>query len=244
MFPPEEVALPNVKDDDLDDVPERGRRMARPDGDHKKIIDSGKWRKAVSAYLASIAFADAMVGRVIDAFDQSPDRDNTVIVLWSDHGWHLGEKLHWRKFSLWEEATHNVLMVVAPGFTKPARRCGRPVSLLDIYPTLLEICGLPPAAGVEGTSFVPLLNDPGMAWARPALTTYMRGNHSVRTEEWRYIRYADGSEELYDRKNDELEWVNLARETRYADVTKELARHLPAVDAEDSPIRKGASEGD
>jgi arylsulfatase A-like enzyme len=184
-----------------------------------------------------------MVGRVIDAFDQSPDRDNTVIVLWSDHGWHLGEKLHWRKFSLWEEATHNVLMMVAPGITKPGQRCSRPVSLMDVYPTLVEICGLPPVPAAEGASLMPLLNDPGMAWTRPALSTYMRGNHSVRTEEWRYIRYADGSEELYDRKNDELEWVNLARETGYAEIKKELARHLPAVDAEDSPIRKGASEG-
>jgi len=184
--------------------------MARPDGDHKKVIEHHQWRKAVQAYLASISFTDTCVGRVIDALDASDYADNTIVILWSDHGWHLGEKLHWRKFALWEEATHNVLMMVAPGVTKPHQRCRRPVTMLDIYPTLIELCGLDRRPELEGQSLVPLLKDPNAEWERPALTTHGRENHSLRTERWRYIRYSDGTEELYDHHKDTMEWHNLA----------------------------------
>ncbi len=238
MYPPEEVTLPNINENDLDDIPPMGVQIAKPDRDHKKVMESNNWRKAVSAYLACVSFADACVGRVIDALDRSPYADNTIIVLWSDHGWHLGEKLHWRKFALWEEATHNVMMVVAPGVTRPGVRCARPVTLLDIYPTLVELCGLRPKEGLEGQSLVPLLKNPTASWERPALTTYKRGNHSVRTERWRYIRYNDGTEELYDHDNDELEWNNLAKGPKYADVKAELARWLPKVNAPDGPSEK------
>ena len=238
MYPPEEVTLPNINENDLDDIPPMGVQIAKPDRDHKKVMESNNWRKAVSAYLACVSFADACVGRVIDALDRSPYADNTIIVLWSDHGWHLGEKLHWRKFALWEEATHNVMMVVAPGVTRPGARCARPVTLLDIYPTLVELCGLRPKEGLEGQSLVPLLKNPTASWERPALTTYKRGNHSVRTERWRYIRYNDGTEELYDHDNDELEWNNLAKGPKYADVKAELARWLPKVNAPDGPSEK------
>ena len=202
-------------------------------------MESNNWRKAVSAYLASIAFADACVGRVLDGLDRSPYADNTIIVLWSDHGWHLGEKLHWRKFALWEEATHNVLMIVAPGVTRPGVRCGRPVTLLDIYPTLVELCGLRPRDGLEGQSLVPLLKNASAPWERPALTTYKRGNHSIRTERWRYIRYSDGTEELYDHDNDELEWNNLANKPRHKRLKAELARWMPQTNAPDGPEGKG-----
>ncbi len=238
MYPPEEVTLPNINENDLDDIPPMGVQIAKPDRDHKKVMETNNWRKAVSAYLACVSFADACVGRVIDALDRSPYADNTIIVLWSDHGWHLGEKLHWRKFALWEEATHNVMMVVAPGVTRPGVRCARPVTLLDIYPTLVELCGLRPKEGLEGQSLVPLLKDSNISWERPALTTYKRGNHSVRTERWRYIRYNDGTEELYDHDNDELEWNNLAKGPKYADVKAELARWLPKVNAPDGPSEK------
>jgi len=178
------------------------------------------------------------VGRVLDALDRSPYADNTIIVLWTDHGWHLGEKLHWRKFSLWEEATHNAMMMVAPGVTRPGSRCARPVTLLDIYPTLVELCGLRSKDGLEGKSLVPLLKDAEATRERPALTTYKRGNHSVRTERWRYIRYIDGTEELYDHDNDELEWYNLAGNPRHADLKAELARWMPKVDAPDGPTTR------
>ncbi len=235
LFPLESIVLPKINGDDLDDVPPMGRKFAKPQTDHKLITDAGQWKHAVQAYLACIAFADAQLGRLLDAYEKSPFKQNSLIVLWSDHGWHLGEKLHWRKFSLWEEATHNVLMVVAPGVTKPGSRCDRTVSLMDIYPTLVDLCGLPSRAGLEGVSLRPLLADAKAKWDRPALTTYFRNNHSVRSEEWRYIRYEDGTEELYDRKKDPLEWKNLAADPKLAAVKQKLAQWLPTTNVEDVP---------
>jgi arylsulfatase A-like enzyme len=176
---------------------------------------------------------------VINALDRSDYADNTIVILWSDHGWHLGEKLHWRKFSLWEEATHNVLMVVAPGVTRPGQRCSRPVTMLDIYPTLIELCNLAPKKELQGKSFLPLLKNPQAEWDRPALTTHGRENHSLRCERFRYIRYSDGTEELYDHDKDELEWANLANDPKYAGVKKQLAKWLPTTNVpEVLPVKK------
>ncbi len=236
MYPPEQVTLPNVNEHDLDDIPPIGRRIAKPDGDHKRVIETHNWRRAVSGYLASITFVDTQVGKLLDALYSSPYADNTIIILWGDHGWHLGEKLHWRKFALWEEATHAPLMVVAPGVTPSGANCDRTVSFLHIYPTLVELCGLAPLKGqLEGVSFVPLLKDPTAAWERPAVTTYGRNNHSVRSEGWRYIRYRDGTEELYDEVTDPLEWTNLAGQPEHAATKQELAAWLPKVNAEEAP---------
>ncbi|MCS7023955.1 MAG: sulfatase [Bryobacteraceae bacterium] len=241
LFPLEKITLPSVKDDDLEDIPPLGKRMANPEGDHAAIRKYNQYRQAVQAYLASIAFADAQLGRLLEALDQSAYRENTNIVLWSDHGWHLGEKLHWRKFALWEEATHNVLMICAPGVTPAGGRCPRTVNLLDIYPTLVELHALPKVSGLEGVSLVPLLKDPNASWSRPSLTTYGRNNHSVRSERFRYIRYRDQTEELYDHQTDDLEWHNLASDPRYAVVKRELARWLPDINEPDS-IRVRAVE--
>jgi arylsulfatase A-like enzyme len=231
----EKVTLPNVNENDLDDIPPIGRRMARPEGDHKKVIEHKQWRKAVQAYLASISFVDTCVGRVVDALDKSSYAGNAVIILWGDHGWHLGEKLHWRKFALWEEATHAPLMMIAPGITNPGGRCFRPVSFIDIYPTLIDLCSLNPKAELEGKSLLPLLRNPTAKWERPALTTHGRNNHSLRSERWRYIRYSDGTEELYDHDKDELEWNNLANDSEYADIKKELVKWLPKTNVSDVP---------
>jgi len=236
LFPADKVTLPNVKADDLDDVPPIGKRMARPEGDHKKVVDHKQWRKAVQGYLASIAFTDTCVGRVVAALDRGPYAGNTIIVLWGDHGWHLGEKLHWRKFALWEEATHAPLLFVVPNVTQPKSRCDRTVSFADIYPTFAELCGLPkPPQTLEGVSLVPLLEDPAKPWDRPALTTHGRMSHTVRSERWRYIRYSDGSEELYDHEKDEMEWTNLAGKPELAEVKKKLAAWLPKTNAPNAP---------
>ncbi|MBM3798253.1 MAG: sulfatase [Acidobacteria bacterium] len=242
LFPLNDIVLPRVKPDDLADVPPIGVKFAKPDGDHDDITGAGKWKNAVQAYLASIAFMDAQLGRLIDAFDKSPLAKNTHIVLWSDHGWHLGEKLHWRKFSLWEEATRNVMLTVAPGVTKAGSRCNRPVSLIDLYPTLTELCGLPARPGVEGRSLVPILHDPARDWEQPALTTFNRGNHSLRNERWRYTVYSDGGEELYDHHEDPMEWTNLAKRPEYAQVKAQLAKWLPRTNAADVPKGKGVAE--
>ena len=232
LHPLEGIALPEVKEDDLDDVPAAGRKLVRK-SDHDNVLAHKQWRKAVQAYLASGTFVDTCVGRVLASLEKSPHRSNTAIVLWSDHGWHLGEKLHWRKFALWEHATHNPLIIVAPGLTSPGSRCDAAVSLLDLYPTLIDLCGLTSREGIEGTSLVPLLRDPGLEWRRPALTTYGRNNHSLRSRRWRYTRYADGSEELYDHETDHLEWINLASDPGHVAIKEELRKWLPSSNAPD-----------
>jgi arylsulfatase A-like enzyme len=232
-FSPESVSLPPVKDDDLADLPPAGRELARQ-RQHHRIAAEGIWRGAVAGYLASIAFTDHLVGRLLDAFDTSPHRDDTWIVFLGDQGFHLGEKLHWRKASLWEEATRVPLLLVGPG-AAAGSVCWRTVSFIDLHPTLCELCGVPGRSGLEGASLARLVADPGAAWDRPALTTSGRGNHSVRSERWRYIRYADGGEELYDHGADPLEWRNRAADPALAPVVRELAAWLPERDAPDAP---------
>jgi arylsulfatase A-like enzyme len=243
MYPVEKITLPVVKEDDLDDVPSEGKRLALRSGDHKKVTGHAQWKKAVQGYLASITFVDACVGRVMDALAASPHAKNTIVVLWSDHGWHLGEKLHWRKFALWEESTRNVFIMHVPGTTKAGGKCVRTVSAMDIYPTIVELCGLASKEGIDGRSIVPLLKNPASKWEHPAVTTYERGNHTVRNERWRYIRYHDGGEELYDHDKDEMEWTNLADKPEFAKVKQELAKWLPKVDAPDSPRRPAGVAG-
>lgn len=237
LYPLDKITLPNVNEDDLDDVPEMGRKMAGL-RDHKNVLKYNQWRKAVQGYLSSISFVDECVGRVIDVLDKSEYRHNTAVVLWSDHGWHLGEKLHWRKFALWEEATHNMLMFVAPGVTGSGGRCDAPVNLLDIYPTLIDLIDLSPRNELEGVSLMPLLKNPDTAWERPTLTTHGRNNHSVRSKRWRYIQYADGTEELYDHENDELEWHNLANDPKFNEIKEHLKAWLPKVNLPDIPREK------
>lgn len=235
MFPMEEIELPKVKANDLDDLGERARDLAfRGNGYHRHVVEAGQWKQAVQGYLASIAFADAMLGRLLDALDESQYADNTIVVVWSDHGWQLGEKQHWRKFALWENVSRSVLMIrVPPGIagleqgTPKGTHCDRVVSLQDIYPTLVELCGLPKNEAVDGRSLLPLLRNPSEEWPYAAITTYHFGEFSVRTERWRYTIYIDGSEELYDHDSDPEEWDNLASVDSFAAVKRQLAAHLP-----------------
>ncbi len=231
MHPLSEIQLPPHRDDDLKDVPPAGKKMSKADGDHAAMLASGRWKEAVQAYLAAISYADAMIGRLLDALDQSAYAKNTIVVLWGDHGWHLGEKQHWRKFALWEEATRAPLIWVVPGVTKPGSVCDRTVDFMSIYPTLTDLARIPTPKHVEGKSIRPLLADPQAAWDQPALTTYGFNNHAVRSAGWRYIRYANGDEELYDETKDPYEWTNLAGNPAHAERIKELARHLPEQNA-------------
>lgn len=241
MYPLDKIELPPVRDSDLEDVPRAGVRMAKPEGDHADIVKSGRWKEAVQAYLAAISYTDMNVGRLLDALDRSAHRDNTIVVVWGDHGWHLGEKHHWRKFALWEEATRAPLLWIVPGVTKPGSVCERTVDFMSIYPTLLDLCRIPIPKHVEGTSIRTLLENPSAKWDRPALTTFLFGNHAIRTEKWRYIRYQDGSEELYDEEKDPLEWTNLAEKPEYAKVKAELAVHLPKLNTPPPKVRAPAS---
>jgi arylsulfatase A-like enzyme len=229
--------LPEVPANDLDDVPATGKEFAAfRRAEHERIVREGKWKDAVQAYLASISFADEMVGRVLGALERSRHARNTVIVFWSDNGWHLGEKQHWHKSTLWERSTHVPLIFAGPGVHAAGRARTQAVSLLDLYPTLVELCGLPRRSELEGLSLGPLLRD-AAAKRPPAVTTHLPGNHAVRTDRWRYIRYQDGGEELYDRAADPNEFRNLAADAKYADLKRDLARWMPAKSAAPKPDR-------
>jgi arylsulfatase A-like enzyme len=237
MHPLASVELPATIENDLDDLPPAGRAGSFQSTQlHEWILeDPPRWKEGVQGYLASISFADAMVGRLIDALDRSDRADRTIIVLWGDHGFHLGEKARWRKMTLWEESTHVPLIVVAPGVTTPGAKTTAAVSLMDIYPTLTELAGLATPSHVEGMSLVPLLDDPTTRRNEPAVTTYGYRNHAVRTERYRYIQYADGSEELYDHQVDPHEWTNLAGNADFAPLKTELAGWLPSINVEPPP---------
>jgi len=208
LYPLDEVVPPDCKLDWEVNTPPAGLRLVTRDW-QKWVLENDQWRKAIQGYLACISFADAQLGRLLDALDASPYRDNTVVVLWSDHGFHLGERDHWEKFTLWERSTRVTFMMAAPGVTTAGTRCDQPVSLLDIYPTLNELCGLLKLPALEGLSLVPQLKDVRTARPRPEVTTWGH-SHAVRDMRWRYIRYEDGGEELYDHEKDPGEWNNLA----------------------------------
>ncbi len=237
QFPVEEAMLPIVPSDDLDDIPAEGRRLADRGAEVFQLLrETGKWREAVAAYAANIAFADGLVGRLVDALDASAHADNTVVLFASDHGFHLGEKNHWYKSTLWERSTHVPLIVRGPGI-EAGTICDRPVSLLDVYPTLLDLAGLPQRPELEGTSLRGLLEDPKSEPARHAGMTYLEGNHAVRRGKWLYIRYRDGTEELYDRESDPAEHVNLASSDSLRAVKRTLRQLLPTHDASPAPLK-------
>jgi arylsulfatase A-like enzyme len=227
LFPLDKIQLPPTHSGDLNDLPAGGVKMAKAMGDHAAILQSGRWKEAVQAYLAAIAYTDMNIGRLIEALDTSAYATNTIIVFWGDHGWHLGEKEHWRKFALWEEATRAPLIWVVPGLTKSGGVCARPVDFMHIFPTLTDLCGVARPQHVEGQSIRALLARPDAPWDDPALTTHGFNNHAVRSERWRYIRYADGGEELYDHPVDPYEWTNLASQASSPQIKQDLAKTLP-----------------
>lgn len=236
-FDLDSIQLPLIREDDIDDLPDAAIHYLRnPNHFHKLVMENNLYKEAVQAYLASICFADAMLGRVLDVLEASPYADNTIVVLWSDHGWHLGEKQRWHKSTLWEDATQVPLIVSVPGMETAGQVCDRAVSLLDLYPTLLELCGLPSLDNLDGISLAAQLTNPATERSRPAVTSRKGNHHSVRNDRWRYIRYNDGSEELYDHRTDPHEWDNLIGNEEYAYVVREMARWMPA--SENAPLPK------
>ena len=238
-YPGDEVAMPRTPAGDLDDIPAGGRALLRQKQHFMRAIRAGEarnpgtWRRAVRAYQASCTFADHQLGRLLEALARSPHASNTIVALWSDHGYHLGEKGHWEKFALWEKSTRVPLVLVAPDRVKPGTVVDTPVSLLDLYPTLVALAGLPEREGLEGESLLEALS--GSRRNRTVAMTYQRGNHAVRSSRWRYIRYADGSEELYDHAADPDELTNLAATGHHADTILSLRQGLPRKDAPPAP---------
>lgn len=230
LYPLESISIPPESADELDDLPPRGLEIARYRFKDTQLIDAaGKRKEAIRAYLACISYTDALVGRLLDTLDSGPYADNTVVVLVSDHGFHLGEKQHWHKFALWQQSSRTALIVSAPDQPMPGRISDAAVSLLDIAPTLADYCGwedIPEWDGASLRAFVdnPNLRDDG----RHAITSFTETDHAVTTREWRYIDYGGGQGELYNRVSDPLELHNLAGLPAYAEVREQLRQLIPA----------------
>ena len=239
LFPDDTLQLPPVLDNDRADTPRFSWYLhwKLPEPRLRFLQEASQWKNLVRSYLASTAFVDAQVGRIMDALDASPFADNTIVVLWSDHGWHLGEKAITGKNSLWERSTHVPLIFAGPKVAAGAT-CAHPVELLDIYPTLAELCDLPEPAGLDGHSLIPQLTDASATRAWPAITTHNHDNHSVRSLDWRYIHYADGSEELYNLHEDPHEWNNVAQDGEFTSVKESHRRMLPTTNLKPVPGSK------
>lgn len=241
QYPLEEVQLPLTLAGDIKDVPLRGKNVSfstsnftkdddltntKENVEHELLQKDSLWDDAVRAYLASVSYADAQFGILLDELEKSPYADNTIIVLWSDHGWHLGEKEHWRKATLWEEVTRVPFIIYAPD--KATNQISKqPVSLIDIYPTLIELCDLPKVEGLEGQSLVPQLLNPSSTRQMPAISSLTPNYHAIRDEQYRYISYGEGQEELYDHNTDPEEWKNVADDPAYSEVKERLKTFLP-----------------
>ena len=228
MHPVDSVQTPPYKKDDFYDLPAISKQVhdipMMPTTEW--AIESGEWKNIVQAYLASVTFVDYYIGEVLNALENSKYKDNTIVILWSDHGYRLGEKGTFAKHALWQEATNAPLIISVPNGQKGLVRA-QAVEMLDIYPTLLDLCNLAPNPMNEGKSLKPLLQNSNTNDEYFAVTTYGRNNHAVISEQFRYIRYEDGSEELYDHTNDPNEWHNIANDTAYSAIIQMHRQRLP-----------------
>lgn len=236
LYPDDDSVLPLVKAGDRDDTPRFSWYLHwnLPEPRLKWVEENHQWRNLVRSYLACTSFVDAQVGRMLDALDAAGLADDTIVVLWGDHGWHLGEKGITGKNTLWDRGTRVPLIFAGPGVGRGGR-CTQPAELLDIYPTLIELCGLAARNDLEGISLLPQLKDASAKRDRPAITSHNQGNHGIRSEKWRYIHYADGSEELYDMAHDPREWQNLAGDSKYTAILVEQRKWLPKIDVPPAP---------
>ena len=233
-FPLESIELPKgYRAGDLEDLPKPGRWIATNRGEHAEVVAAGKWKKCMQAIFASTAYADEQIGRVLDALEASKHRDNTIVVFATDNGFHTGEKDHWLKFALWEQTCRVVFSISVPGMPR-GRESTTPVSLIDIYPTLNALCGLAsPGHELDGVDLTGVLSGATASRGKPVLSTYGRGNHSLRDDRYRYIRYRNGAEEFYDHQSDPYEWTNLANDPKHAAAKAALAKSLPTINAPD-----------
>ena len=236
LYPDDDSVLPKIIENDRADTPRFSWYLHwdLPEPRLKWIKENGQWRNLVRSYLACTSFVDAQIGRLINALDEAGVADNTIIVIWGDHGWHLGEKEITGKNTLWDRGTKVPLIFAGPG-VKAGQRCTQPAELLDIYPTLIDLAGLPKRDDLEGLSLLPQLTDSATPRDRLAITSHNQGNHGIRSERWRYIHYADGSEELYDMQNDPNEWTNLAGKPEHATVIADHKKWLPKIDVPPAP---------
>jgi arylsulfatase A-like enzyme len=230
LYPLDQVQVPSPPADDLDDLGTTGKSIALEYKFHQCITGQNLWASAVQAYLASISWVDTQVARLIAALDASAHAKNTMVVLWSDHGFHLGEKFHWHKTALWDPATHVPCLIRMPGQTT-GQTLSQVVGLNHLVPTILDVCGVTPTYTLDGISLKSLIADSTQAWDRPVLTTLNENHYAVRTERWRYIRYASGEKELYDMTADPTEHRNLVYTaeglTAYAEVVAALDAYMP-----------------
>ena len=243
LYPLEQIKPVEIFRDDLNDIVDgNGKRLFKSSiGSFDAIDKANMHKQAQRAYLANISYVDHCLGVLFDALKKSQYADNTILMLWGDHGWHLGEKTKYGKTDLWEESGRVPFMVRVPGMTPAGVKCDGVVNLLDMYPTLVELCDLPPNSENEGRSFVPLLKDPKMEWNHPTLTTYQFSNHSLTDGRYRYTWYggkANGAEELYDHSTDPLEHKNLAANPESKEIMAKFKALLPAQNEPDSPTNK------
>lgn len=235
LYDPANIQLPPIKDDDLEDLPPSIRRQweNRKRLHHEGLVELDAVDDAIHGYLACISYADAMLGRVLDALESSPYADNTIVVLWSDHGYHHGEKGQWGKHTLWERTSNVPFIWAGPGVAAGAKT-DVTASLIDMYPTFVEMCDLPtPRQLLEGESLASTLSNPSAANDRNVFLPYMApGEYAVINRDWRYISYGENGEELYDLREDPNEWNNLASDEKYADVKARLAEFAPKSFAE------------
>jgi arylsulfatase A-like enzyme len=235
MYPPGSTVLPPYFEGDLEDLSSAGREYAlipATSGTHATVVKHDQWNSAVSSYLATVTFVDHLLGGLLDELDRSEHAENTWIVLWSDHGFHLGEKDHWGKATGWFRASRVPLMIVPPlsarpSAFRPGTKCDQPVNLIDLFPTVVAMAGLKPKDGLEGRSLLPLVAHPKSAWSDHTVTTFGRGNHAITTKRWRFIQYFDGSAELYDRSTDPDEWKNLIADPRWRQLVIEFRSKVP-----------------
>jgi choline-sulfatase len=236
LYPDDDSVLPMILENDREDTPRFSWYIHwdLPEPRLKWVKENNQWRNLVRSYLASTSFVDAQIGRLLTALEESGQADNTIVVVWGDHGWHLGEKAITGKNTLWDNGTRVPLIFAGPG-VKSGQRCTQPAELLDIYPTLVDLAKLTKRNDLEGVSLLPQLQDASTVRDRPAITSHNQGNHGIRSERWRYIRYADGSQELYDMQNDPREWNNLANKPEMAAIIAEHQKWLPKIDLPPAP---------